>query len=63
MSIVAVPVLSPCIGLCELGQDGLCLGCFRTSQEIAGWLSFSPAQREYLMDYVLPDRAATPRRV
>ena len=31
------PILSPCIGLCELGPDGLCLGCFRTGQEISRW--------------------------
>ncbi len=57
------PILSPCIGLCELGSEGLCLGCFRTANEIAGWISFSPAQRQYLMDFALPQRAETPPRV
>lgn len=63
MDAVAKPVLSPCIGLCELGPDGLCLGCFRTSQEIAGWLGFSDSQRRYLMDFALPQRAESPSRV
>lgn len=63
MSSTPLPVLSPCIGLCELGPDGLCVGCFRTGNEIAGWMGFSAVQREYLMKYVLPERADAPRSV
>ncbi|RJG15888.1 DUF1289 domain-containing protein [Massilia cavernae] len=33
------PVPSPCINLCEMGQDGLCLGCLRTIEEIINWSS------------------------
>lgn len=51
-------VLSPCIGVCALDAQGHCLGCHRSTSEIAGWLSFSPAQRAYLMDIVLPEREA-----
>lgn len=25
---------SPCIGVCRLGDDGRCLGCLRTMEEI-----------------------------
>ena len=57
------PILSPCIGLCELGPDGLCLGCFRTGQEIAGWIGFSASQRQYLMEFALPQRAEPLPRV
>lgn len=29
---------SPCINICKMdAQSGLCLGCFRTIEEIAGW--------------------------
>jgi uncharacterized protein len=28
---------SPCIGICELGLDNICSGCFRTLEEIGGW--------------------------
>jgi predicted Fe-S protein YdhL (DUF1289 family) len=52
------PVLSPCIGVCQVNENGLCQGCFRSLHEIGQWLSFSPAQREYLMDTVLPAREA-----
>ena len=30
-------VLSPCIGVCSIDDDGLCEGCHRTGDEIAAW--------------------------
>ena len=30
-------VLSPCIGVCNIDDDGLCAGCHRTGDEIAAW--------------------------
>ncbi len=48
-------VESPCIGTCTLGPDGLCIGCFRSADEIASWLSLSAAQRSAVMQ-VLPER-------
>ncbi|MGZ9410804.1 MAG: DUF1289 domain-containing protein [Methylocystis sp.] len=29
---------SPCIKICELNGDGVCVGCGRTRAEIAGWI-------------------------
>jgi uncharacterized protein len=49
-------VESPCIGTCTLGPDGLCIGCFRTAGEIAGWLGFEPEKRRHIMN-TLPERA------
>jgi predicted Fe-S protein YdhL (DUF1289 family) len=37
------------------GESGLCLGCFRTLSEIAGWARLSDAARAALMD-ALPAR-------
>lgn len=51
-------VQSPCIGVCTLDQDGLCDGCLRSGAEIAGWLAMDDAQREHMMDTVLPAREA-----
>lgn len=50
------PVLSPCIGICHLDDQGMCAGCFRSGEEIARWLSMSRAEREHLMNTVLPQR-------
>ena len=52
------PVLSPCIGLCEIAADGLCEGCHRSLAEIARWGGMQDAERLRLMDEVLPARAA-----
>ncbi|RFF27827.1 DUF1289 domain-containing protein [Wenzhouxiangella sp. 15181] len=47
---------SPCIGTCTLGPGGLCVGCFRSATEIAGWLGYSPEKRREIMQ-ALPARA------
>lgn len=42
---------SPCIGVCELDRRlGICLGCLRTADEIAGWSRFDPEQRRRVLD-------------
>lgn len=50
------PILTPCIGVCTIDAQGLCEGCARTLDEIAGWGSFDDARRRLLMDEVLPAR-------
>jgi predicted Fe-S protein YdhL (DUF1289 family) len=49
-------ILSPCIGVCGLGADGLCDGCLRTGDEIARWMAMGDAERRRIMDDVLPKR-------
>ncbi len=58
MADVVTPVLSPCIGLCRLGADGLCEGCLRNGDEIMRWITMTPAQRAFYMDVELPRREA-----
>ncbi len=52
-------VLSPCIGICALDAQGLCEGCHRTTAEIARWSQMSDAERQHVMDVVLPAREAS----
>jgi predicted Fe-S protein YdhL (DUF1289 family) len=52
-------VQTPCIGVCTIDRDGLCDGCLRTGEEIAGWLAMDEARRDHIMDTVLPAREAT----
>ena len=40
---------SPCINLCSLDSRGWCVGCLRTADEIARWLSMSPAEQWRLL--------------
>ena len=37
--------MSPCISVCAIGVDGLCSGCLRDLNEIAGWARMSPAEQ------------------
>jgi uncharacterized protein len=55
-----VPVLeTPCINLCLLDSEfGLCLGCGRTLEEIAGWASMTDRERRAVMA-LLPARLAS----
>ncbi|MES0808529.1 DUF1289 domain-containing protein [Roseibium sp. SCPC15] len=43
---------SPCINICQIDQEsGLCTGCLRSLDEIAGWASYSDDERaEVLSD-------------
>lgn len=51
-------VLSPCIGVCALDDDGLCLGCRRNTTEIARWSQMNDDERLRMMETVLPLRRA-----
>jgi predicted Fe-S protein YdhL (DUF1289 family) len=44
------PIKTPCIKVCIVdGESGLCLGCYRTLNEVAAWTRFSDEKRERLM--------------
>jgi predicted Fe-S protein YdhL (DUF1289 family) len=58
MTLTFRAVLSPCIGVCSLGDDGLCEGCHRTAGEIARWSQMNDDERLQLMEHVLPIRGA-----
>jgi predicted Fe-S protein YdhL (DUF1289 family) len=43
-------VASPCTSVCTIdAMTGLCAGCYRTLDEIAGWINFSGAQRRAVL--------------
>ena len=44
------PITTPCVKVCVVdGESSLCLGCFRTLEEIAGWSRLEPGQRDAIM--------------
>lgn len=60
MSITQPPgaIETPCISVCDIDlPSGLCRGCGRTRNEIAGWRSFSVTERRRIMAE-LEDRKA-----
>lgn len=38
-------VHSPCIGVCTVDDDGICMGCERTLDEIARWSTMSDSEK------------------
>lgn len=44
------PIKTPCIKVCVVdGESGLCLGCYRTLGEVAGWARLEAGERERIM--------------
>ncbi len=37
--------MSPCLNICTLGDDNVCLGCFRSLEEIVGWARMTAAEQ------------------
>lgn len=55
------PVPSPCINVCRMdGATGLCEGCFRTIDEIAGWSRYDDADKRAVWGRLMQRRAAAP---
>ncbi len=49
-------VQSPCIGVCTMNDTtGLCLGCYRTTDEIKAWWDMTETQQKALLN-ALQDR-------
>jgi len=40
---------SPCVRLCTLNEEDLCLGCGRLVNEITSWSAYSDERRDELM--------------
>ena len=50
MTPVPAPIVTPCVKVCVVdGESGLCLGCFRTLAEIAGWAKLTDERRAEIM--------------
>lgn len=47
--------VSPCVRVCRIAEDGLCVGCARTTAEIAIWSRIDDAEAIAIMD-TLPAR-------
>lgn len=60
MTRVREPVPSPCTGVCRMDDDrGLCAGCLRTLDEIAGWSHLDDAERRAVLSRLPARRNGT----
>lgn len=54
-----MPLPSPCISVCQMDSaSGMCLGCYRTRNEIAAWRSMDAEEQRSLLDTLRDRRAA-----
>jgi predicted Fe-S protein YdhL (DUF1289 family) len=52
------PVQSPCIGNCCLDDDSICLGCFRSLDEIKDWSIVDNQTRRRILQNAAQRKAA-----
>jgi predicted Fe-S protein YdhL (DUF1289 family) len=50
--------MSPCLSICTLDEDSVCMGCLRTLNEIKGWVFLQPAAQWSLVEELAERRAA-----
>lgn len=49
MSAAEMPVGSPCVRNCCLNEEDICLGCFRSLDEIIHWSESTDAERRTIL--------------
>ena len=53
------PIKTPCVKVCFVDPKvSLCVGCFRTMEELGRWTHYTDAERERIMSE-LPGRRST----
>ena len=58
MTAPPAPIATPCFKVCIVdGESGLCLGCYRTLQEVAAWTRLTDIERAAIMT-AAPERRA-----
>lgn len=51
-------VKSPCVAVCALDEDDICLGCYRTAEEITDWFMASDDDKRAIVRRSEARRAA-----
>ena len=51
------PAKSPCIEVCSLNDQDVCIGCYRTANEIIEWFSASDERKRTILSAVNERRA------
>ncbi|PFG08079.1 MULTISPECIES: DUF1289 domain-containing protein [Marinobacter] len=49
---VANKVRSPCVSICALNEDDVCIGCHRSSDEIMRWMQMNNDERREVLRLV-----------
>ncbi len=49
---------SPCVSVCALDENDICMGCYRSATEITDWFMATPAEKREIMRRVEERRRA-----
>jgi predicted Fe-S protein YdhL (DUF1289 family) len=49
-------VPSPCVGVCKLDSDFVCIGCGRTIDEVLKWREYTDEQKKAVLDRIFGER-------
>lgn len=53
---MSTPIKTPCVKVCFVDpKEGLCVGCFRTMEELGRWTRYSDTERDEVLS-ALPQR-------
>lgn len=56
MSLFKKKIKSPCQLICTMDEDKVCIGCYRSSEEIAAWDSFTEDQKQKVIENTIRRR-------
>ncbi|EAT11553.1 DUF1289 domain-containing protein [Bermanella marisrubri] len=52
-------VKSPCVAVCALDENDVCIGCYRTGEEITQWGEMNNAEKEVVLKKVAEREVAS----
>lgn len=45
-------IRSPCISVCKLDKDGICMGCYRSVTEIRAWFDLDDKTKTEILNQI-----------
>ena len=45
-------IISPCVGVCALNNDDICVGCYRAGVEISGWGGMKEDEKRTVLEMI-----------
>jgi hypothetical protein len=55
-SVSTVDPLSPCVDICQLDSDFVCIGCGRTIDEVLKWPEYTDEQKKAVLDRIFGEK-------
>jgi len=43
-------VASPCVSICVLNEQDICLGCFRSAEEVTDWFMADDTEKKRILE-------------